>query len=96
MHVAFNSLLSHRGRLHTCNFGGRHHSKSQLLFHQAQCWLKFQVLLTATASVGFCLCSCCSPVRVINVASLAHTFGRINFDDLMSTKSYDAWTAYGE
>jgi hypothetical protein len=43
-----------------------------------------------------CLFAACSPVRVINVASLAHTFGRINFDDLMSTKSYDAWTAYGE
>lgn len=37
-----------------------------------------------------------NPVRVINVSSLAHTFGRINFDDLQSQKSYDPWVAYGQ
>jgi hypothetical protein len=37
-----------------------------------------------------------SPVRVVNVSSLAHTFGRINFDDLMSKKDYQPWVAYGE
>lgn len=37
-----------------------------------------------------------SPVRIINVASTAHMFGKINFDDLMSEQSYDRWRAYGE
>jgi hypothetical protein len=37
-----------------------------------------------------------SPVRVVNVSSLAHTFGRINFDDLMCKKDYQPWVAYGE
>lgn len=33
---------------------------------------------------------------MINVSSIAHTFGKINFDDLQSQKSYDSWVAYGE
>jgi NAD(P)-dependent dehydrogenase (short-subunit alcohol dehydrogenase family) len=42
------------------------------------------------------LSSCCrSPVRIINVASAAHAFGKINFDDLMCEASYDPWKAYG-
>ncbi|GLC35157.1 hypothetical protein PLESTM_000285800 [Pleodorina starrii] len=36
------------------------------------------------------------PVRIINVASAAHLFGKIDFDDLMRDRSYDAWTAYGQ
>ncbi|KAG2423965.1 hypothetical protein HXX76_014904 [Chlamydomonas incerta] len=36
------------------------------------------------------------PVRVINVASAAHTFGKIDFDDLMRDRSYDSWEAYGQ
>eukprot|EP01023_Acetabularia_acetabulum_P038746 TRINITY_DN370_c1_g1_i5.p4 TRINITY_DN370_c1_g1~~TRINITY_DN370_c1_g1_i5.p4 ORF type:complete len:194 (-),score=28.14 TRINITY_DN370_c1_g1_i5:626-1207(-) len=35
--------------------------------------------------------------RIINVASSAHLFGEMNFDDLMFEKrNYDAWRAYGQ
>ncbi len=34
-------------------------------------------------------------MRIINVASAAHAFGQINFDDLMCEQSYDPWRAYG-
>lgn len=37
-----------------------------------------------------------SPVRIVNVASLAHTFGSINFDDINSERNYDKWRAYGQ
>lgn len=33
--------------------------------------------------------------RVVNVSSAAHRMGRINFDDLQSTRFYEGWTAYG-
>ncbi|GLI70636.1 hypothetical protein VaNZ11_015548 [Volvox africanus] len=36
------------------------------------------------------------PVRIINVASAAHIFGKIDFHDLMRDRSYDAWEAYGQ
>lgn len=36
------------------------------------------------------------PSRIVNVSSAAHMFGHMNFDDLQSTKSYDAWKAYGQ
>uniref|UniRef100_V9L1R3 NADP-retinol dehydrogenase n=1 Tax=Callorhinchus milii TaxID=7868 RepID=V9L1R3_CALMI len=35
-----------------------------------------------------------SPARIINVSSFAHNFGRINFKDLQSEKSYSAGLAY--
>lgn len=35
-------------------------------------------------------------VRVVQVASLAHKLGRMNFDDLLSLKSYNGWAAYGQ
>ncbi|XP_069771364.1 retinol dehydrogenase 12 [Narcine bancroftii] len=35
-----------------------------------------------------------APARIINVSSLAHTYGRINFKDLQSEKSYDGSLAY--
>jgi len=34
--------------------------------------------------------------RIVNVSSLMHKFGKINFDDLNSEKSYSKWTAYGQ
>lgn len=34
--------------------------------------------------------------RIVNVSSLAHTFGSMNWDDLNSEKSYNAVTAYGQ
>ena len=34
--------------------------------------------------------------RVVNVSSLAHRMGRINFDDLQSERRYHAWRAYGQ
>ncbi len=34
--------------------------------------------------------------RVVSVTSLAADTGRINFDDLMSRKSYSRWTVYGQ
>lgn len=33
--------------------------------------------------------------RVVNVASVAHQMGRIDFDDLQSARSYEAWSVYG-
>ena len=36
------------------------------------------------------------PSRIVNVSSSAHTFGRINFDDLQSRRSYQPWIAYGQ
>lgn len=36
------------------------------------------------------------PSRIVSVASLAHRFGSINFDDLQSERGYDAWRAYGQ
>ncbi len=34
--------------------------------------------------------------RVVNVSSMAHRTGRIDFDDLQGTKSYGKWSAYGQ
>eukprot|EP00899_Mesostigma_viride_P020827 jgi/Mesvir1/28746/Mv19715-RA.1 len=34
--------------------------------------------------------------RVINVSSSAHSFGKINFDDIMSNNKYEPWPAYGQ
>lgn len=34
--------------------------------------------------------------RVVNVSSIAHTLGRMNFDDLMGERSYQKWSAYGQ
>lgn len=36
-----------------------------------------------------------APARIINVSSLAHTFGKINKDDLQCEKSYNRFKAYG-
>ncbi len=33
--------------------------------------------------------------RVVSVASAAHRRGALDFDDLMSTRGYDPWVAYG-
>ncbi|XP_078262476.1 retinol dehydrogenase 12 isoform X1 [Rhinoraja longicauda] len=35
-----------------------------------------------------------APARIVNISSLAHNFGRINFNDLQSEKSYDGSFAY--
>ncbi|MGB1207119.1 MAG: oxidoreductase [Chitinophagales bacterium] len=34
--------------------------------------------------------------RIINVSSIVHRFGKMNFEDLNSEKSYQKWTAYGQ
>ena len=34
--------------------------------------------------------------RIVNLSSLAHALGKINFDDLNSEKSYGSWSAYGQ
>jgi NAD(P)-dependent dehydrogenase (short-subunit alcohol dehydrogenase family) len=34
--------------------------------------------------------------RIVNVSSLMHKFGKINFDDLNCEKSYSKWTAYSQ
>jgi NAD(P)-dependent dehydrogenase (short-subunit alcohol dehydrogenase family) len=34
--------------------------------------------------------------RVVNVASTAHRWGRMNWDDLMGERRYDAWGWYGQ
>ena len=34
--------------------------------------------------------------RVVNVSSGAHRMGRMNFDDLMGDKKYNAWRTYGQ
>ncbi len=34
--------------------------------------------------------------RIVNVSSQAHSTGKINFDDLNSEKSYNAWLAYSQ
>lgn len=36
------------------------------------------------------------PARIINVASVAHTWGGIHLDDINSEKSYSARRAYGQ
>ncbi|XP_059478278.1 retinol dehydrogenase 11-like [Neocloeon triangulifer] len=35
-----------------------------------------------------------APARIINVSALAHRAGRVNFDDLQSTRSYNSVIAY--
>jgi NAD(P)-dependent dehydrogenase (short-subunit alcohol dehydrogenase family) len=37
-----------------------------------------------------------SGARVVTISSTAHKFGRINFDDLQSERSYSRWRAYGQ
>lgn len=34
--------------------------------------------------------------RTVQLSSLAHNFGRINFDDIQAEKGYSAWPAYGQ
>lgn len=36
------------------------------------------------------------PVRIINVASAAHAFGKIDFDSFRTPKDYQTWPAYGQ
>jgi retinol dehydrogenase-12 len=36
-----------------------------------------------------------APARIVNVASEGHRFGRLDFDDLQSERSYRWWRAYG-
>ena len=35
-----------------------------------------------------------APARIINVSSGAHTYGRIDFDDLQGERDYSGWRAY--
>lgn len=35
-------------------------------------------------------------VRIVNVASAAHAFGKVNFDSFRSSKGYKEWPAYGQ
>jgi NAD(P)-dependent dehydrogenase (short-subunit alcohol dehydrogenase family) len=37
-----------------------------------------------------------APSRVVNVASDAHRWGALRFDDLMGTRAYDGWRAYAQ
>lgn len=37
-----------------------------------------------------------APARIINVSSMAHTRGKIDFADLQGAKSYSGWKAYGQ
>eukprot|EP00057_Strongylocentrotus_purpuratus_P007318 XP_011661792.1 PREDICTED: retinol dehydrogenase 11 [Strongylocentrotus purpuratus] len=37
-----------------------------------------------------------APSRIVNVSSLAHQFGKINFDDIMSKEKYSDMDAYGQ
>jgi NAD(P)-dependent dehydrogenase (short-subunit alcohol dehydrogenase family) len=37
-----------------------------------------------------------APARVVNVSSMAHTTGQIDFNDLQSEKRYGSWRAYGQ
>lgn len=37
-----------------------------------------------------------APSRIVVVSSMAHSFGKINKDDLMSDKKYNKWSAYGQ
>lgn len=38
----------------------------------------------------------CSPSRIINLSSMAHSFGSIKWDDINSEKNYGEWAAYGQ
>jgi len=38
----------------------------------------------------------CEDARVVTLSSNAHKMGRINFDDLQSTRRYARWAAYGQ
>lgn len=33
--------------------------------------------------------------RVVTVSSIAHRYGKLNFDDLQGTRRYEGWSAYG-
>ena len=37
-----------------------------------------------------------SPSRIVNVASLAHIWGKMHWDDLMMRSGYDALLSYGQ
>lgn len=37
-----------------------------------------------------------APARVVNVASEAHRWGTLRFDDLMGARGYDGWKAYAQ
>lgn len=37
-----------------------------------------------------------SPARIVNVSSMAHTRGKIDFADLQGEKNYGVWKAYGQ
>lgn len=38
----------------------------------------------------------CRPSRIINVASSAHQFGHIHFDNINLRGEYSPWKAYGQ
>jgi NAD(P)-dependent dehydrogenase (short-subunit alcohol dehydrogenase family) len=48
------------------------------------------------ALTGLLLDALSPHARVVNVSSQAHRMGRMNFDDLMGERSYNAWRAYGQ
>jgi NAD(P)-dependent dehydrogenase (short-subunit alcohol dehydrogenase family) len=37
-----------------------------------------------------------APARIVNVAALAHAFGKIDFDSFRSDKGYKPWPRYGQ
>lgn len=37
-----------------------------------------------------------APARVINVSSMAHSSGKIDFEDLQGAQKYNSWKAYGQ
>lgn len=34
--------------------------------------------------------------RIVNLSSLAHSFGKMKFEDIHHEKKYDPWEAYGQ
>jgi hypothetical protein len=65
-----------------------------------QCYMPLYVLpprhQCMLTDLAFLWLRCRSPVRIVNVASTAHMFGKMNFDDLQSRNDYDRWRAYGK
>lgn len=85
----FDVVLNNAGVMNTPPMKTDDGFEFQLGINHLGHFLLTQMLLPQLLEAG-------KPARIINVASSAHQFGSINFDDLMREKSYNSWEAYGQ
>lgn len=87
--VSLDVLLNNAGVMACPQMASKDGYEYQLQVNHLGHFLLTTMLLPALENSG-------KPVRIVNVSSLAHTSGDINFDDINLTKTYQPWPAYSQ